>query len=265
MKPPAAFDDYAADYDQHFTESSIGRYQRMQVWDFFNPLLKAPKRILEINCGTGFDAFRLAREGHQVTATDASAEMIAQARRRLDHQEPAQNPQFQVCVFADLLDRFKPRQFDLIFSNFGGLNCIDPLATARLSLDLSHLLKNSGNLFLVYMSSNCLWEKWYYRYKGDRSKARRRRSSEPAIAQIAGRQLPIWYYSPAELQRLFEPAFLVTKARPIGLFVPPSYLEGYFRNKDGVVRRLHWLDTRINSGKLANFADHFAIILQKKS
>ena len=40
------------------------------------------RTVLELGCGTGNDAARLAREGYQVTATDLSAEAIAVARDR---------------------------------------------------------------------------------------------------------------------------------------------------------------------------------------
>jgi SAM-dependent methyltransferase len=42
----------------------------------------APRRVLELACGTGRHAAELARLGYQVTATDYSADMIAQARRK---------------------------------------------------------------------------------------------------------------------------------------------------------------------------------------
>ena len=40
----------------------------------------APRRVLELACGTGRHAAELAARGYQVTATDYSADMIAQAR-----------------------------------------------------------------------------------------------------------------------------------------------------------------------------------------
>ena len=264
MKLPAAFDDYAARYDRHFTESVIGQHQRSQVWSHLTPLLQEPKNILEINCGTGADAIRLARSGHRVIATDASPAMIEQGRSKAGKLDQPVQLQFLTCAFDSLAEQFSGRQFDLVFSNFGGLNCIDPLASTQLSSHLSGLLRPGGELFLVYMSSNCLWEKWYYRYKGDLRKARRRQSPEPAVVHLDGREAAVWYYHPSELQRLYSAEFYVKQIRPVGLFVPPSYLEGFFLNKKGLLNSLQWLDTRIGSGKLANFADHFTILLQKK-
>jgi SAM-dependent methyltransferase len=53
------------------------------TWPFLVPLREAGARtILELGCGTGNDAARLAREGYAVTATDASVEALRQARAR---------------------------------------------------------------------------------------------------------------------------------------------------------------------------------------
>ncbi len=52
--------------------------------DPFVPLLRASKAqdVLELGCGTGNDAARLAREGLHVVATDLSAEAVAQAQKK---------------------------------------------------------------------------------------------------------------------------------------------------------------------------------------
>ena len=72
---PSPFDIMAETYDADFTYTTIGALQRQQVWNHLQDILKkgAPEmNILEINCGTGEDAIKLARLGHTVTATDRS-------------------------------------------------------------------------------------------------------------------------------------------------------------------------------------------------
>src|SRR6516225_3343717 len=50
---------------------------------FLAPLREAGVRtVLELGCGTGNDAARLAGEGYSVTAVDLSGEAIRQARAR---------------------------------------------------------------------------------------------------------------------------------------------------------------------------------------
>src|SRR5258708_16919977 len=92
-----AFDQLAADYDQRFTYSIIGRAQRNAVWKILTKTFRANDNILELNCGTGEDAIFLAGNGISVFACDASREMIARAQQRL--QQPS--PHIPV-VFCDL-------------------------------------------------------------------------------------------------------------------------------------------------------------------
>jgi len=55
-----AFDQLAADYDQRFTYSIIGRAQRDSILKILSNTFKANDNILELNCGTGEDAIFLA-------------------------------------------------------------------------------------------------------------------------------------------------------------------------------------------------------------
>lgn len=59
-------------------------------------LLSADQQVLEIGCGTGTTALRLARFTRRLLATDLSAEMIAIARRKL-RAEPVPQLSFAVA------------------------------------------------------------------------------------------------------------------------------------------------------------------------
>src|ERR1700750_2270801 len=101
MPATSVFDNMASTYDADFTMSGIGKLQRERVWFFLSALLQkkgAALKILEINCGTGEDALRLAALGHQVIATDASAVMIETAKAKLPGTLEAKL-QFVQCAF----------------------------------------------------------------------------------------------------------------------------------------------------------------------
>lgn len=67
------------------------------------------RRALDVGCGTGAFAARLARRSAQVDAIDRSAVMIEEARRR--------TPGNVNCVLADVLtDSLPGRDYDAIFS-----------------------------------------------------------------------------------------------------------------------------------------------------
>lgn len=264
MKPRPAFDAYAADYDSAFTHSQIGRLQRAQVWQALLPYLNKPLKVLEVNCGTGVDALWLAEQGHEVLATDLSPSMIEICRKKLQKHTPTGKIDFQVAGFSELSKLASTGPFDLIFSNFGGLNCIDANATRAFSQQCSQLLKPGGLLFLVYISKACRWEQYYFRYRGEKEKAVRRQSSGPVISDVEGKNVQIWYYLLEELQVLYSESFDCIDQLPIGLFVPPSYLEDWFIKRPKLLQGLGWLDNRLRRKQWADYGDHIALVLQKK-
>lgn len=265
MKPRPAFDAYAADYDSAFTHSQIGRLQRAQVWKALLPYLKKPQRILEVNCGTGVDAFWLAEQGHDVLATDISPGMIEVCRQKLQHHTPAGKIDFQVADFSQLNALAQRESFDLVFSNFGGLNCIDANATRQFSQQCSQLLRPAGLLFLVYISKACLWERYYFRYRRDKEKAQRRQTVGPVVSDVEGKSVHIWYYPVEELQVLYSESFRCIDRFPIGLFVPPSYMEESFIKRPRLLHGLGRLDKWFRRKRWADYGDHIGVVMQKKS
>ncbi|MCC7506252.1 MAG: class I SAM-dependent methyltransferase, partial [Saprospiraceae bacterium] len=183
-------------YDAAFTETLVGRMQRQIVWDFLDKLLdKRSLRVLEINCGTGEDACWLARRGCTVLATDASAAMVAAARDKA--AAAGLNIETRVCDFAGLA-QLPERDFDLVLSNFGGLNCIPPDELAALWSVLLGKLRPGGHLVAVLMGRFCWWESLYFLIKGQWRQAFRRWSGGPVTASLDGvSSVETWYASPA--------------------------------------------------------------------
>lgn len=259
---PALFDDAAKTYDEEFSESYIGRALRPLVWKNIRPYLdNAPKAVLEINCGTGEDAMHIAAMGHTVTATDQSAEMIKVADRKKAHD----NLYFEVLDFRNLPARFSASSFDVVFSNFGGLNCASSDELKQVLADITSLLKPGGLFIGVVMSTGCLWEKLYYNLKGDREKVGRRRMHTGADTTIGQRKFKTYYYSPKDIEQIKPAALNIIKTQPVGLFIPPTYLEHYFRNHHKQLRILSALEKGISHVTLlSNMADHFMIVMEKR-
>lgn len=265
IRQATVFDSLAATYDADFTNSGIGKLQRERVWSFLTPLVTAGKRslkILEINCGTGEDALRLATLGHRVIATDASGVMITKAKEKLGEANACLQISFEVCPFNQLKDRYADEQFDLILSNFGGLNCIGNAELAQLGRDLQALTKPTGHLFLVLMGNCCLWESGHYCIRGQFKKAFRRFSDSNHFTSN-GQSMAIHYYSPSKLRKSFAASFEFHLAKPVGLFIPPSYLEERFKNKPGKLTQLDRLEKKFGYSFLASFADHYCAVFQK--
>jgi hypothetical protein len=92
----------------------------------------------------------------------------------------------------------------------------------------------------------------------------RRNTADAVLADVAGVKVPTWYHSPAQIEEISKNSFVVKKLVPIGLFIPPSYLQSFFNNKNWALRLLSFLD-KFRLPQFANFSDHYFIHLQKKT
>jgi ubiquinone/menaquinone biosynthesis C-methylase UbiE len=258
-----AFDQYAASYDEEFTFSSVGKLQRDRVWKFLSKNISSQTHpeVLELNCGTGEDALWFKKNGFTITATDISNEMVHVAKQKLGDQRASV---FQADI-AEVASKVNNKKFDLIFSDFGGLNCLDATALKEMAVVFSGLLKPGGRLIFVIMSRNCKWEQWYFKRKDEREKAFRRRSAHGVEAIIFDKKFSTWYYSPKEISSFFSSHFNLRKHKPIGIALPPSYLENYFRKRPMLLGALNLLEKALgNFSGFSDHADHFIIDFVKK-
>jgi len=152
----AAFDRLAASYDYNFTDSLIGRAQRNVVWSVLLKTFHPKDNILELNCGTGEDAFFLARNDISVFACDASQQMIARANQRLSVSSSAHLVAFCHLPTERIAELESASCFDGVFSNFSGLNCIEDLKPVATSL--AKLVRPEGHLLLCLSTRFCLIE-----------------------------------------------------------------------------------------------------------
>jgi hypothetical protein len=159
---------------------------------------------------------------------------------------------------------FENEKFDLVFSNFGGINCIDENAVEQLCRDLSSITALNGFLLLTVMSRSCLWEILYYSFKGKFSTAFRRQKKS-VLFKVNGSSIPVFYHSPGSIKKMFQSKFEPVQTYPVGLFIPPSYLEKQFLNRRHWLNRLdRWEDVWSKYSLFSSFADHFCIVLKRK-
>ena len=257
----ASFDTYAHQYDAHFTFSPIGIAQRDIVRQNLAPLLRKDRNLLELNCGTGYDAYALHKQVRSVLATDASPAMIAECKTKFASGR-GQGLSFDVLRIQDAGGLLKDH--DLVFSNFGGLNCLSPAEFQALGKDCARNLKPGSDVFLVVMGKKCIWEKMYFLWKFDSANAFRRKRGEGVPTHIGPAQFLTWYYSPGEIRDFFGAGFKIKACGPVGLFVPPSYLNPFFENRKRLLSLFSFLDRIFCKFKwAANYGDHFYIHLKK--
>src|SRR5579864_6494393 len=78
----SAFDNVAADYDHDRGHNAAIQDMRAETWRWLDRTFPRESRLLDIGCGTGLDAARMARLGHRVTAVDWSPEMLGRTSER---------------------------------------------------------------------------------------------------------------------------------------------------------------------------------------
>ncbi len=252
---PNDFDVSAKNYDKVFTFTNIGKAQRKQVHKFINKTICQNKKlsILELNCGTGEDAIYFTKNGHKVLATDISEEMINVAKSKNN------NICFLQQEINTITSKTFQKKFDLIFSNFGGLNC---LSKSQLELFLqksSKLLNPDGKLLLVLMPKHCLWERFYFLLKGKHKKAFRRNTNKAILANVDGIQVQTWYYNPKEIVSLTEKLYVLGMVKPIGISIPPTYLEPFFSKRKSLLKILIKMERLLSNRFWAKYADHYLI------
>ena len=199
----SAFDSVAEGYDEAFTHTYTGSLQRERVYYFVNKLLKKERiqTVLELNCGTGEDVLWLVKQGCKVLATDISANMVAVAREKSKSlpEQYARQVEFQTLKAEAITTLPNDQTFDMIFSNFGGLNCLSPERLVAVSEGARQRLNPGGLLVAVVMGRNCIWESFYFLLKRQWKKAWRRRSKEAITASLTAEvNILTWYYSPPE-------------------------------------------------------------------
>ena len=74
---------------------------------------------------------------------------------------------------------------------------------------------------------------------------------------------PVYYYSTGKFVKLMQPLQLVQK-KPVGLFVPPSYMENAMQKRSGLFRTLVRMEQKTNwLSMMSHYADHVFLLFKK--
>ena len=258
-----AFDSVAADYDGPRGNNPSIQDMRQEMWRWLDATFAPGSRLLDLGCGTGLDAVRMAHLGHSVTATDWSPQMVQRTRERAERERAADRIQ-AIAVGGHEFHRVEGEgAYDGAYSNLGPLNCVPNLA--NLSRECARLLAPGGALVFSVIGRICPWEMIHYLRQRNwaRIKVRFARNTVP----VRMNQHTIWtrYYGPREFYRAFERHFSLEHFRGLCLFVPPPYLTGVRERHGGTYGRL-WRIDRCVSGwpLLRGMGDHFLMVMRKR-
>jgi SAM-dependent methyltransferase len=259
-----AFDSVAADYDGPRGNNEAIQDMRTEMWRWLDASFAPRSRLIDLGCGTGLDAVRMASLGHSVTATDWSPQMIERTRDRAARAALSERV-LALPIGAQELQRLEGEgTYDGAYSNLGPLNCVPDLgAVAR---ECARLLKPGGRLVFTVIGRYCPWEMIHYARLGRWARIKIRFARGTVAVGMNGRKIWTRYFRPDEFYRDFEPDFVLEHVRGLCIFVPPPYMTALKDNHPRWHERLWRLDRRVAGWPLIRQAgDHFLIVLRKRS
>ncbi len=258
------FDHIASTYDSLYTYSPIGLLQRKSVWRYIEDVLPELKgfEMLELNCGSGDDAVLFEEGGLNIVATDISQEMLKVTEKKAEQYSMQNKISSHFLDLESFNENLFDKKFDLIFSNFGGINSISPASLKTLFNKLPQLLNPGGRFVGVVMPRFCAWETIFFMLRCQFGKAfRRMRSREPQGENASNTRM--WYYHPSQLTALARENFRLVNLRPVGVALPPAYLERFFTVKRRWLLRLNRIEKRFSKTSLfSGVADNYIIDLE---
>jgi ubiquinone/menaquinone biosynthesis C-methylase UbiE len=253
----AAFSKQSAVFDTIYGTDTIVGYKRSRVRQHVLQYLPAQSQILELNSGTGEDALYFAGLGHNVHATDYAPGMLDRLERKMGNAPVTT----ELCSFTELSTLGNKGPYDLIFSNFAGLNCTGQLK--KVLMEFEALLKPGGLVTLVILPPFCLWETALLLKGKWKTAFRRWFSAQGRTAKVEGIPFRCWYYSPITIERLLRESFETLDLEGLCTIVPPSYMEGFAEKHPGLYALLcRWENRFSRTWPFKIFGDYFIITLR---
>lgn len=220
-----AFNKQSPIFDKLYGNNPIIRYKRERVRNHVLHYIKPGNKILELNAGTGEDAVFFAQSGFYVHATDISEGMQEELSKKVQKYKLNERVTTELCSFTNLSELQNKGPYDLIFSNFAGLNCTDKLDEILQSFP--ELLKPGGIVILTLLPRFCIWEILLALKGNFKTAFRRFYNKNGASAHIEGLYFKCWYYNPGYILKALKTTFNLLKLEGLCAIVPPSYLETF--------------------------------------
>lgn len=255
----AGFSAMAVEYDAMAETHPVVIAVRNRIRRIVQQQLQPGASILEINCGSGLDAAYFAGRGYRVHATDVAPGMLdALAAKAAD---PALEGRLTFESLSNTaLSEVAGGPYDLVFSNLGGLNCIDDLTAV--TRHLPGVLKPGGACVLVVMPPVCPWEVLQV-FRSHFGTAGRRFKRGGVDANVGGTKVHTWYHTPGRLERALGEQFETVGLHSVCTFAPPPYFEGFVRRHAGLTRTLLRLDEKLTSRWPLNSVGDFYVLVSR--
>ena len=236
-----AFSRKAEVYDA-FGENHVNLARmRRKFYDHIARVMPPGGYLLEINAGTGQDAAELARRGYRVHATDFAPGMLAQIAEKIARYSLGDRLTMQPLSFTEL-EQVTGGPFDGLYSNSGGLNCIEDLTAV--TLRLPDLLRPGARVTWVIMPHICPWELAIIP-KDPRVGMRRLRPGG-VLANVEQVHFMTYYFSASAVRRAFGSRFRPVAQEGLSVFTPPADNKTFAVNHPRLYQTLTQIDDRLS-------------------
>ena len=129
-----------------------------------------------------------------------------------------------------------------------------------LSEKIKILLKPGGKFIAVIMPDFCMIESIYFLFKFRTQEMFRRKKVQQV--NVNDSVVETYYYHPKKFYEYFKRDFIINKIIAVGVFIPPSYLNNFFRRKVNTLKVLNKLEGSFGNHSIAaSISDHFLIDL----
>jgi len=257
------FSKISHEYEQLEKSSSLITWMRMRIRNHFEKIAISKGRLLEINCGSGIDAVYFAENGYQVHATDIATGMISYVKQKINVKKLKENLSCELLSFNEL-NILKPKKYNHLFSNFGGLNCSSLAELKVIFSSFVDLLEENGTITLVIMPKICMWE-FLRIFKGQKS-AFRRLKKGGVIANIEGEKVHTYYHDVNSIKTLLSSNFVDIKVENICFFAPAGNRVDFPEKHPKIFKLLSSLDYLSNKiSVLQGYGDYYIISAKKRS
>lgn len=256
-----AFSRQSIVFDAIDDSNDIIIWMRNRIRNEVNAHINPCSQILELNCGTGIDSIYFAKNGHKILATDNAPGMLRALNEKVTKHQLQDSIETFRCSFNNL-ENIQGKQFDYIFSNFGGLNCTDNLE--KILIDIQRLLKPGGYFSLVIMPKICPWEILML-FRGYFKTAFRRILKNGSSAHLEGKYFQCYYYNPSYITKRLKHDFELVTIKGLSISVPPPYIEHFIERHPKLFKILEKIENQICQVRpFCNWGDHYIITMQKK-